>query len=212
MSNWNERVDKAITEVGGALPGSHAGIDIARAIQIGLETLKEPEPKSVPMQRSDIYPMGKSQPAQIDCRIVGCKYHVNSECTNLSPAITLNPDGTFVCWSRDEMEFKEGDWVVFEPTGHLYKLEDPAGRSTHFHLYSVGHGTLRQDLCRHATLEEKFSPGALVRHHEDDVKIEGRVQNFVKNQVRIIGAGSMSFYPKTVTLLEPAPKEKGGEK
>ena len=110
--------------------------------------------------------------------------------------------------SAPALEFKEGDWVIFKPTGKLYRLDDPDGRSTHFHLYSVGHGTLRRDLCRQATLEEMFRPGALVQFHKDDLKIEGRVGNYATGYVRIIGAGGMSFHPNSVTLLEPAPKEK----
>ena len=46
------------------------------------------------------YPMGTSQPAQIDCRVFECSHHCHGSCLNVSPAITLNPDGTFVCWSK----------------------------------------------------------------------------------------------------------------
>ena len=48
------------------------------------------------------YPMCKDQPAQIDCRVTTCKYYVGAGyCTNISPAITLNQDKTFVCWSKN---------------------------------------------------------------------------------------------------------------
>jgi hypothetical protein len=48
------------------------------------------------------YPMCKDQLAQIDCRNVACKFHDNKgNCTNVSPAITLNESGFFVCWSKD---------------------------------------------------------------------------------------------------------------
>jgi hypothetical protein len=51
------------------------------------------------------YPMCDDQPAQIDCRITDCCYHNNQgACTNVSPAITMNPDGRFVCWSRNLRE------------------------------------------------------------------------------------------------------------
>lgn len=46
-----------------------------------------------------IYPMCKPQPAQIDCRLTHCKYHNLGTCTNSQPAITLNQNGNFHCWS-----------------------------------------------------------------------------------------------------------------
>ena len=54
-----------------------------------------------------LYPMGKQQPAQIDCRREYCKYHMYGRCTNPAPAITLNgaPSMTNekgVCWSYKE--------------------------------------------------------------------------------------------------------------
>lgn len=48
------------------------------------------------------YPMCKDQPAQIDCRNTSCVFHSNGSCQNVSPAITLNQDKTFVCWSKKE--------------------------------------------------------------------------------------------------------------
>lgn len=53
---------------------------------------------------SERYPMGKDQPAQIDCRVTTCLFHRNAKCTNVSPAITLNPSGKFVCWSKEEKD------------------------------------------------------------------------------------------------------------
>jgi hypothetical protein len=48
------------------------------------------------------YPMCKDQPAQIDCRVDKCKYYTGAgACSNVSPAITLNANRTFVCWSKD---------------------------------------------------------------------------------------------------------------
>lgn len=49
------------------------------------------------------YTMCQNQPAQIDCRNTKCESHdENGHCINISPAITLNPNGSFVCWSRKE--------------------------------------------------------------------------------------------------------------
>lgn len=47
------------------------------------------------------YEMCKDQPAQIDCRNTKCKFYKGAGyCSNVSPAITLNEDKTFVCWSE----------------------------------------------------------------------------------------------------------------
>ena len=47
------------------------------------------------------YPMFKDQAAQIDCRNTKCKFYIGAgNCTNVSPAITLNENKTFVCWSN----------------------------------------------------------------------------------------------------------------
>jgi hypothetical protein len=47
------------------------------------------------------YPMTQDQPCQIDCRVTGCKFSNGSgKCENVSPAITLNENGKFVCWSQ----------------------------------------------------------------------------------------------------------------
>jgi len=45
------------------------------------------------------YPMCKDQNAQIDCRVSDCIYHDHGQCNNISPAITLNPNKIYVCWS-----------------------------------------------------------------------------------------------------------------
>jgi len=60
-----------------------------------------------------IYHMCKSQPAQIDCRDLSCKYNTGGgECSNPSPAITLNMynadaykdhPNMWTCWSKKEM-------------------------------------------------------------------------------------------------------------
>ncbi len=52
------------------------------------------------------YPMCKDQSAQIDCRNRDCRYYKGAgKCSNVSPAITLNPDKSFVCWSKEEFNF-----------------------------------------------------------------------------------------------------------
>jgi hypothetical protein len=50
-------------------------------------------------RRISRYNMCEDQPAQIDCRCSGCIHHKNGACNNISPAITLNHNGTAVCWS-----------------------------------------------------------------------------------------------------------------
>jgi hypothetical protein len=63
------------------------------------------------MKKIKRYPMGESQLAQIDCRIEKCIFYGGSgKCGNISPAITLNPSNTFVCWSfEDEKTIKEDE-------------------------------------------------------------------------------------------------------
>ncbi len=51
--------------------------------------------------------MCKNQQAQIDCRRIICKYHEDGTCKNLSPALTLNSDQSFICWSYKELTDKE---------------------------------------------------------------------------------------------------------
>jgi len=49
------------------------------------------------------YDMTNDQDAQIDCRNKDCRfYKADGKCSNISPAITLNPDNTFVCWSKEK--------------------------------------------------------------------------------------------------------------
>jgi len=58
------------------------------------------------------YPMGNDQPAQIDCRDESCKFHINAECTNIAPAITMIPKegysgtGSWTCWSYIDKDAK----------------------------------------------------------------------------------------------------------
>lgn len=47
------------------------------------------------------YNMCEDQPSQIDCRQTNCIHNNGGgECKNVSPAITLNENGQFVCWSK----------------------------------------------------------------------------------------------------------------
>ncbi len=49
------------------------------------------------------YPMTYDQPCQIDCRVTSCKFYKGAGvCENVSPAITLNENGKFVCWSKTD--------------------------------------------------------------------------------------------------------------
>lgn len=63
------------------------------------EELNEPEP--VVSDSAYRYPMTNDQPCQIDCRVTSCKFYKGAgKCENVSPAITLNENGEFVCWSQ----------------------------------------------------------------------------------------------------------------
>ena len=49
------------------------------------------------------YQMTYDQPCQIDCRVTSCKFYQGAGvCNNISPAITLNESGKFVCWSKTD--------------------------------------------------------------------------------------------------------------
>ena len=51
------------------------------------------------------YPMGADQPAQVDCRRTDCQFYQGAgKCSNVAPAITLNPQKTYVCWSHQDKE------------------------------------------------------------------------------------------------------------
>ncbi len=51
--------------------------------------------------KKEMYPMCEPQFAQIDCRVTNCKYYKGAGvCSNIAPAITINENGTFVCWSK----------------------------------------------------------------------------------------------------------------
>lgn len=50
------------------------------------------------------YPMGGSQPAQLDCRLTECMFQDAGTCSNVAPSITLNKLGAFICWSKVTMK------------------------------------------------------------------------------------------------------------
>lgn len=76
-------------------------------IQRLLEALKLIKPRQHHLRQTCVsssayrYPMTYDQPCQIDCRVTSCKFYKGAgKCVNVSPAITLNENGKFVCWSK----------------------------------------------------------------------------------------------------------------
>jgi len=57
--------------------------------------------------------MCKDQPAQIDCRNDNCNFYRKGSCVNISPAITLNTNQTFVCWSFEQISEKREREIMF---------------------------------------------------------------------------------------------------
>ena len=53
---------------------------------------------------SEGYNKYKDQPVQIDCRIKSCTFQAAGKCNKISPAITLNENNSFVCWSMETDE------------------------------------------------------------------------------------------------------------
>lgn len=50
------------------------------------------------------YTMTYIQPCQIDCRVTSCKFNNGAgKCDNISPAITLNENSTYVCWTKADL-------------------------------------------------------------------------------------------------------------
>ena len=63
-------------------------------------TLEHIEVKG-PAPDPERYPMCADQPAQVDCRRTDCQFYQGAgKCSNVAPAITLNDNGTCICWSR----------------------------------------------------------------------------------------------------------------
>jgi len=86
--------------------------------------------------KNERYPMGKDQLAQIDCRIDDCIFYKGGgQCANISPAITLNPDKTFVCWSKKIKEIIEINKIIKEKTGKELGIEILIGTSSYFISY-----------------------------------------------------------------------------
>ncbi len=54
-----------------------------------------------------IYELCEKQLAQIECRICECIFYKEGGCVNASPAITLNSNGTFNCWSKSKSNKNE---------------------------------------------------------------------------------------------------------
>jgi hypothetical protein len=56
--------------------------------------------------REKAYPMtDKRKEIQIDCRNTDCEdYRPDGDCANIAPAITLNTNGKYVCWSKEERD------------------------------------------------------------------------------------------------------------
>lgn len=52
----------------------------------------------------EIYPMtDKRKEIQMDCRNTDCQYYrSDGDCDNPAPAISLNPNKTYTCWSKKE--------------------------------------------------------------------------------------------------------------
>lgn len=44
--------------------------------------------------------MCDDQPIQLDCRVETCIFHANAQCNHKSPAISLNANESFICWSK----------------------------------------------------------------------------------------------------------------
>ncbi len=68
-----------------------------------VESLAEAHRAPLRGKTPEHYPMCKDQPAQVDCRVEDCPFHLPGQCSNVSPAITLNPNHTYVCWTRNTM-------------------------------------------------------------------------------------------------------------
>jgi len=91
------------------------------------------------------YNMSKDRLAQIDCRMEGvCKFHIEGNCNNVSPAISLNKHSGYVCWSLDYREgylksLSEKQEFVFVPDDSgLIAVVDISGDKNYINVNSVG--------------------------------------------------------------------------
>lgn len=49
--------------------------------------------------------MCKDQRAQVNCMVNTCIFHGGAgKCVNVSPALSLNRNNTFTCWSRQDRD------------------------------------------------------------------------------------------------------------
>lgn len=70
-------------------------------VRPGLPSMQNPPPPPPRPTQPKRYPMGNDQPVQLDCRIDDCVfYRGGGQCSNVAPAITLNANRTFNCWSK----------------------------------------------------------------------------------------------------------------
>lgn len=74
--------------------------EAGRAFLARMEQLERAQ-GAAPDAEGERYPMCKDQPAQLDCRMTSCRYHQDGQCVNVSPAITLQSEGYFYCWSME---------------------------------------------------------------------------------------------------------------
>ena len=51
------------------------------------------------MKKIKKYPMSESQLAQINCLKETCIFQDTGNCSNISPAITVNSSNSAICWS-----------------------------------------------------------------------------------------------------------------
>lgn len=86
---------KAIVKINGQL--AHTYLMSKNEIEKELERISKSQCSN------NVYPMTYSQPCQLDCRMQSCiNYEGAGICSNISPAITLNENNTFVCWTFTE--------------------------------------------------------------------------------------------------------------
>jgi len=105
---WPESIEGAITKC--KVCGQHGPCNsmpsyllptVPEQMKEAMAAAEESETSdAVKDQYKDRYPMCDDQPAQIDCRRE-CRFNSGKGyCENVAPAITLNPDGTAVCWTQ----------------------------------------------------------------------------------------------------------------
>ena len=99
-------------------------ISLCRGLADSIKRCKNCETERlIPFEKpkEERYPMCSNQDAQIDCRRTKCRFYKGAgTCSNVSPAITLNPDKSCVCWSEEFVD------EVKEPKESLSdKIEKP---------------------------------------------------------------------------------------